>query len=314
MAGEEVTFLNHLASPTPASLAPKAIAGAETALRKIERAPITTHQRLILVSLCVIPMVNYAPLVEITSDKADYEELTDVAQSFSTNQQKLRLPGRLPGVPKEKGGLGLLMPGFYHDELRRVWASLDVNKGTRDPVELSVDGQALQGKGPTPTASSRAHQLPDRVATYCLQMCGVLTEEERALKEKGGSIMAQKEAPARAATRHDMIVTCLCLRVSGKLNRSWKSRPTATSDQNQKPDIWLVDKCKAVDVGVIQPRQMDAYYNEKVKKYRDGTLPIIMGRTAPSTPVQGAPRGAPRGPLSGLPSPSPTWLQRRTST
>ncbi|ESU35328.1 Reverse transcriptase/endonuclease, partial [Giardia duodenalis] len=49
------------------------------------------------------------------------------------------------------------------------------------------------------------------------------------------------------------------------------------SDQNQKPDIWLVDKCKAVDVGVIQPRQMDAYYNEKVKKYKDGTLPIIYG-------------------------------------
>ena len=54
--------------PTPASLAPKAIAGAETA-------PITTHQKLILMSLCVVPMVSYAPLVEVTSDKADYEEL-----------------------------------------------------------------------------------------------------------------------------------------------------------------------------------------------------------------------------------------------
>eukprot|EP00701_Giardia_intestinalis_P001984 XP_001705808.1 Hypothetical protein GL50803_113286 [Giardia lamblia ATCC 50803] len=56
------------------------------------------------------------------------------------------------------------MPGLYHDELRRAWASLDVNKGARDPVELSVDGQALQGKGPTPTASSATHQLPDRAA------------------------------------------------------------------------------------------------------------------------------------------------------
>ncbi|ESU35838.1 Reverse transcriptase, partial [Giardia duodenalis] len=74
MAGEEVTFPNHPASPTPASLAPKAIAGAETALRKIENAPITIHQKLILVSLCVVPMVNYAPLVEIISDKADYEK------------------------------------------------------------------------------------------------------------------------------------------------------------------------------------------------------------------------------------------------
>ncbi|ESU39139.1 Reverse transcriptase/endonuclease, partial [Giardia duodenalis] len=51
MAGEEVTFLNHPASPTPASLAPKGVASAETALRKIENAPITIHQKLILLSL-----------------------------------------------------------------------------------------------------------------------------------------------------------------------------------------------------------------------------------------------------------------------
>ncbi|ESU35389.1 Reverse transcriptase/endonuclease, partial [Giardia duodenalis] len=81
-----------------------------------------------------------------------------------------------------------------------------------------------------------------------------------------------------STTRHDMIVACLCLRVSGKLNAELEVKTHShLSDQNQKPDIWLVDRCKAVDVGVIQPRQMDAYYNEKVKKYRDGTLPIIYG-------------------------------------
>ena len=85
MAGEEVTFPNHPVSPTPASLTPKAIAGAETALRKIERAPITTHQRLILVSLCVVPMVNYAPLVEITSNKVNYEELDRHRTRFQQN-------------------------------------------------------------------------------------------------------------------------------------------------------------------------------------------------------------------------------------
>ena len=119
--------------------------------------------------------------------------MTDIAQGFSkiTNRSCDRLVDFL-AYPKEKGGPGLLMPGFYHDELRRVWASLDVNKGTRDPVELSVDGQALQGKGTYfNRLLTRTHQLPDRAAAYCLQMCGVLTEEERALKEKGGSIMAQ---------------------------------------------------------------------------------------------------------------------------
>ncbi|ESU36820.1 Reverse transcriptase/endonuclease, partial [Giardia duodenalis] len=48
-------------------------------------------------------------------------------------------------------------------------------------------------------------------------------------------------------------------------------------------------------VGVIQPRQMDAYYNEKVKKYRDGTLPIIYGTDGSLHP---SPRGTSRSPLS----------------
>ncbi|ESU34712.1 Dihydrolipoamide acyltransferase [Giardia duodenalis] len=73
------------------------------------------------------------------------------------------------------------------------------------------------------------------------------------------------------------------------------------SDQNQKPDIWLVDKWKAIDVGVIQPRQMDAYYNEKVKKYRDGTLPIIYGTDGSLHP---SPRGTSR---------SSTWTSVRAA-
>ena len=226
-------------------------------------------------------MVNYAPLVEVTSDKADYEKFDRrVAQSFSkiTNRSCDRLVDFL-AYPKEKGGPGLLMPGFYHDELRRVWASLDVNKGARDPVELSVDGQALQGKGTYfNRLLTRTHQLPDRAATYCLQMCGVLTEEERALKEKGGSIMAQTRGtcPGCHEARHDRRVP-VPPRLGEAQRRAGNQDPQPLSDQNQKPDIWLVDKCKAIDVGVIQPRQMDAYYNEKVKKYKDGTLPIIYG-------------------------------------
>ena len=53
------------------------------------------------------------------------------------------------------------MPGFFHKELRRVWASLNVNTGARDPVDLSVEGPALREKQ---TYFNRllAHQLPDR--------------------------------------------------------------------------------------------------------------------------------------------------------
>ena len=66
------------------------------------------------------------------------------------------------------------MPGFFHKELRRVWASLNVNTGARDPVDLSVEGPALQEKQTYfNRLLTRTHQLPDRAATHCLQMRGL---------------------------------------------------------------------------------------------------------------------------------------------
>ena len=162
-----------------------------------------------------------------------------------------------------------------------------------------MEGPALQEKQTYfNRLLTRTHQLPDRAATYCLQMCGLLTDEERAVKERHGSVLAQTRGTcpgchtARAldhdmncpktawtrTTRHDMIVSCLYLRLSREFNAELEIKTHShLHDQNQKPDIWLIDKCKTIDVGVTLPRQMDHYYNEKLKKYRDGTLPIIYG-------------------------------------
>ena len=44
-----------------------------------------------------------------------------------------------------------------------------------------------------------------------------------------------------------MIVTCLYLRVSGKFNAELEVKTHShLSDQSQKPDIWLVDKCSVL--------------------------------------------------------------------
>ena len=92
------------------------------------------------------------------------------------------------------------------------------------------------------------------------------------------------ELPETAQTRtarHDMIVCACTSDCRGAQPGAGGQTHSHLHDQNQKPDIWLIDKCKTIDVGVTLPRQMDHYYNEKLKKYRDGTLPIIYG-TAPS--------------------------------
>ena len=51
-----------------------------------------------------------------------------------------------------------------------------------------------------------------------------------------------------------------------------------------------IDKCKTIDVGVTLPRQTDHYYNEKLKKYRDGTPDHL--RDGSLHPVQAAPRSS----------------------
>ena len=93
-----------------------------------------------------------------------------------------------------------------------------------------------------------------------------------------------------------MIVSCLYLRLSREFNAELEIKTHShLHDQNQKPDIWLIDKCKTIDVGVTLPRQMDHYYNEKLKKYRDGTPDHLRDGRLPPPQVQAAPRRAPCG-------------------
>ena len=202
------------------------------------------------------------------------------------------------------------MPGFFHRELRRVWASLNVNTGARDPVDLSVEGPALREKQTYfNRLLTRTHQLPDRAATYCLQMCGLLTDEERAVKERHGSSWT---------ARHDTIVSCLYLRLSREFNAELEIKTHShLHDQNQKPDIWLIDKCKTIDGRHPAPPDGPLLQREAQEAQgRDSRSST--GRTAPSTPSPGGTSKSStwmlKSSLSGPPSPSHTWPRRPTST
>ena len=84
------------------------------------------------------------------------------------------------------------MPGFFHNEPRRVWPPSRQHRGA-DPVDRPW-GPALQEKQ-THLNRLLVHQLPDRAATCCLPMRGLLTDEERAVKERHGSSWTATELP-----------------------------------------------------------------------------------------------------------------------
>ncbi|ESU34875.1 Hypothetical protein DHA2_152589 [Giardia duodenalis] len=338
MAGEEVTFLNHPVSPTPASPARKAIAGAETALRKIERTPITIHQKLILLSLCVVPMVNYAPLVEITSDKADYEELdrhrTRLQQA---NQQKLRSPGRLPGVPEGEGRPGPAHAGALPRRAAEGMGLPGRQQGDQRP------GGAAGGRPGTAREGDLLQPPPHAHTPASGQSGDVLSADVRRANRGGKGPEGEGRLDRGADKRH------LPGLPHGEDPRPRHELPESGVDQDHEarhdrrvpvpPRLREVQRRAGnQDPQPPQRPEPEARHlaRRQVQGDRCGCHPAppdgcllqregqeVQGRDAPDhlwdgrippPQVQEAPRGAPRGPLSGLPSPSPTWLQRRTST
>ena len=125
---------------------------------------------------CAGPTVH-APLAEITL-RADHRVRPALAEAPPKPAEAAIVAGLL-AYPKEKGGLGLLMPGFFHKELRRVWASLNVNTGARDPVDLSVGGRLCRRSRCTSTASSRARTSYPTEQRRTASRCAACDRQER---------------------------------------------------------------------------------------------------------------------------------------
>ena len=45
----------------------------------------------------------------------------------------------------------------------------------------------------------------------------------------------------------------------------------------QRPDLFIVSSNHAMDLGIVHPRSMISYFDEKMKLYGNRTLPIIIG-------------------------------------
>ncbi|ESU43228.1 Hypothetical protein GSB_152916, partial [Giardia duodenalis] len=145
-----------------------------------------------------------------------------------------------------------------------------------------VEEPALQERD-APQPPPRA--LAARQGRRTVSRCAACDKQERAVKERHGSVLDHE-------ARHDR--PCLYLRLSGSSVRSWRSdaQPPPTRTRSRTPGHRQVQDHRR---GVTLPRQMDHYYNEKLRKYRDGTLPIIYGTDGSLHPVQVAPRRAPCG-------------------
>ena len=107
--------------------------------------PITHHAKLTLARINVVPMANYAPLVEMDSPAEQYEsfdrQVGEALGGILGSDPKRWI--EFLAAPKRNGGLGVHLPGVYHKQLRDAFDTLDVRTGHREPVaerdDLTVD-------------------------------------------------------------------------------------------------------------------------------------------------------------------------------
>ena len=172
--GQEVTFLGAPVSRERLSIAPKAIANAVEHLKLVMESPISHHAKLTLVRICVVPMANYAPLVEMESPHEPYDSFdmrvgTALAGLLDSDPKKWV---EFLAAPKDKGGLGVHLPGVYHKQLRDAFETLDLATGHRDEIAMRSDLQANSGSYANRVLGSLM-MLPDDAFRRLAVRCGL---------------------------------------------------------------------------------------------------------------------------------------------
>ena len=142
-------------------------------LARVMGVDINHHAKLTLVRTCVVPLVNYAPLVELASLRETYD-----AFDRGVGEAMGNLLGSDPkrwidflAAPKDNGGLGIHLPGVYHALLRR------------DPVG-SLKGARCPAHPSRRRLTVSCGLAPDAPLTTACSLCGLRMSESRIINCK----------------------------------------------------------------------------------------------------------------------------------
>lgn len=187
--GHKVSFLGAPVAREKLSIAAEAVGKGRAQLARVMGVDISHHAKLTLVRTCVVPMVNYAPLVELVSLRESYD-----AFDRGVGEAMGNLLGSDPkrwidflAAPKDNGGLEVHLPGVYHALLRRAFNSLDIGTGRRDPVgslkDIIIEGTGYANRvlGALRILPAACGLAPDAPLTTNCSLCGIRRHDAVAL-------------------------------------------------------------------------------------------------------------------------------------
>ncbi|ESU40772.1 Reverse transcriptase/endonuclease [Giardia duodenalis] len=148
---------------SPYNLAECATRSLYESLRTLRAADVSRHDKIRLLSYCIVPSVNYGPLVDAYPGPQSYHEVDAlvVAELGALLGIPDKLARALALTPRTAHGVGLVLPHHYHADMQRQAQLADTAPRCRTTRSSSSGTALLAGtrrRGPwecAATASSR---------------------------------------------------------------------------------------------------------------------------------------------------------------
>ena len=155
----------------------------------------------------------------------------------------------------------------------------------------SLRGLAIGGAEYANRALGALRILPDDAFRRLTAACGLAPDVPLArplttdcslcgLRMSENHIVNCKQMQLYRVRRHDAVVLWLFNHLASRRRTTviyeqkvWVD----TEARNQKPDLFLPDLNRAIDVGIVRPEAMGSYYAQKIKACSTRTMPVIVG-------------------------------------
>ncbi|ESU38294.1 Reverse transcriptase, partial [Giardia duodenalis] len=258
---------------SPYNLAECATRSLYESLRTLRAADVSRHDKIRLLSYCIVPSVNYGPLVDAYPGPQSYQEVDAlvVAELGALLGIPDKLARALALAPRTAHGVGLVLPHHYHADMQRQAGTFrDLRKGQlKDAVPLRSFLPLALLRGPALSddqvvfvgeclAGRYQKTRPMGSCRYCQQP--MLPRHHLVCKGINGLHVA----------RHEKIAAALLAAARGRTARIARN-PAVPVDRLQ-PDFVIGDLVVAV------PWRLERSYALKMGKY----LPLLQSGPLPA--------------------------------
>lgn len=288
--GGSISFMGtRIIKDGPYNLAEAATRALYEHLRTLNKAEISRHDRIRLLTSCIVPSVNYGPLIDEYPGPQSYKEVDtliigEIAKALNINDINAR---SLSIAPRSCYGLGIVLPHLYHSEMQEQRQRLAA--GTFRELRKRKLSSAVPLRSFLPLALMKGPPLSNDQVLYigeCLSgryqkgiIMGTCAHCKQPLRPRHHLVC--KAINGAHVARHGKILNALVAHAKGMVG--YVAINASIPINHLQPDLILGDGYG--DLVIAVPWRVEKSYHLKMAKYRPlitanrakHILPIVLG-------------------------------------